>query len=446
MTGKVYSVEQINRYIRGMFSRDGILASCSVSGEVTNLKYHSSGHIYFSLKDRSGTLSCIMFAGNRRGLPFQMKDGDKVIVSGTVDVFERDGRYQLYAKKIELSGEGALYAQFLALKKELEECGYFDPAFKRPVPRYAARVGIVTAPTGAAIRDIQNIASRRNPFVSLILAPVQVQGTGAKESIVNGIRLLDGRVDVIIVGRGGGSYEDLWAFNERIVADAINECGTPVISAVGHETDFTIADFVADLRAPTPSAAAELAVFDYMQFRADLTRYESLFTGKMLERCRMAEEKLQWNEVRLKALSPQMKAEAALRKAREYEACMDAAMKNRIEAGKETVSGLSERFYSAAAARAAAGRELHGSREARMREGILSVYRRYDRKLALMIEKFRGMNPLDRLRQGYSYTADMDGRAVTSVSRVQAGDRLNTYVTDGIILTEVLERSMINGS
>lgn len=259
-----YSVGQVNRYIKNMFTQDYLLQKIYVKGEVSNCKYHTSGHIYFSLKDETGTLNCVMFAGHRRGLAFAMKNGDKVVVGGSVDVYERDGRYQMYAKEITLEGAGALYERYLALKQELEDMGMFAQEYKQPIPRFIKRLGVVTAPTGAAVQDIRNISYRRNPYLQIILYPALVQGTGAAESIVKGIEMLDAAgVDVIIVGRGGGSIEDLWAFNEEIVARAIFQCRTPVISAVGHETDFTIADFVADLRAPTPSAAAELAVDDY---------------------------------------------------------------------------------------------------------------------------------------------------------------------------------------
>ena len=255
MMKNVYSVGQVNTYIKNMFAQDFLLRRLSVKGEVSNCKYHSSEHIYFTLKDGGGTLQAVMFASQRRGLNFKLAEGQQVVVKGTVDVYERDGKYQLYASEIELSGRGDLYLRFEKLLKELEEMGMFDPQYKRPIPRFAKTVGIVTAPTGAAIRDIMNISHRRNPYVQLILYPALVQGDGAKDSIVKGIRTLDAMgLDVLIVGRGGGSIEDLWAFNEEEVARAIFACNTPVISAVGHETDVTIADYAADLRAPTPSA------------------------------------------------------------------------------------------------------------------------------------------------------------------------------------------------
>ena len=265
---KIYTVEQINNYIRNMFDTDFVLSRVNVTGEVSNCKYHPSGHIYFTIKDNNNALSVIMFAGNRNGLGFRLENGMKIVVTGKITVFARDGKYQLYASSIERAGMGELYERYLALKKELEEMGMFDDMYKQPIPYYSAKVGVVTASTGAAIQDIINVSKRRNPYVQIVLYPALVQGDGAVLSICRGIEALERYgVDVIIVGRGGGSIEDLWAFNDENVARTIFECHIPVISAVGHETDFTIADFVADLRAPTPSAAGELAVPDIMELK-----------------------------------------------------------------------------------------------------------------------------------------------------------------------------------
>ena len=222
---KTWSVGEVNRFIGNLIGQEYLLRNIQVSGEVSNCKYHTSGHIYFSLKDREGAIRCVMFAGQRKGLAFRMKDGDKIVVTGSVNVYERDGTYQLYARKIELEGNGQLYERFLQLKQELEEMGMFAPQYKQPIPKLVRRLGVVTAPTGAAIQDICNITHRRNPYVQIILFPALVQGDGAKESIVRGIQTLDrAGVDVIIVGRGGGSIEDLWAFNEECVARAVFEC------------------------------------------------------------------------------------------------------------------------------------------------------------------------------------------------------------------------------
>ncbi|WP_343208450.1 exodeoxyribonuclease VII large subunit [Anaerolentibacter hominis] len=271
---QVYSVSQINAYIKDVLQSDYVLNHIYIKGEVSNCKYHTSGHIYFTLKDAGAALACVMFAGSRKGLSYRMKDGDKVIVLGNIGVYEQSGRYQLYAREIIPDGTGSLYLKFEQLKKELEEEGLFSPLHKKEIPFYAARIGIVTASTGAAIQDIIHIAGRRNPYVQLVLCPALVQGEGAVSSIIKGIRRLDAmNLDIIIVGRGGGSIEELWAFNEEAVARAIYRCHTPVISAVGHETDTTIADYVADLRAPTPSAAAELAVCDIHDILHRLDQY-----------------------------------------------------------------------------------------------------------------------------------------------------------------------------
>ena len=230
MMRNVYSVGQVNAYIKNMFTQDFMLNRIYVKGEVSNCKYHTSGHIYFSLKDESGMIACIMFAGQRGGLSFRMQEGQQVIVLGNVTTYERDGKYQLYAKEIILDGAGALYEKFEALKQELGEMGMFAEEYKQPIPKFARTIGIVTAPTGAAIRDIINVAGRRNPYVQLLLYPALVQGEGASASIAEGIAALEKKgVDLIIVGRGGGSIEDLWAFNEEIVARAIFECRIPVI-------------------------------------------------------------------------------------------------------------------------------------------------------------------------------------------------------------------------
>lgn len=390
----VYSVGQVNRYVKNMFTQDFFLQKLYVKGEVSNCKYHTSGHIYFSLKDETGVLSCVMFAGHRRGLSFRMKDGDRVVVGGTVDVYERDGRYQLYAKEISLEGAGALYERFLQLKQELEDMGMFAPEYKQPIPKYIRRLGVVTAPAGAAVQDIRNIAYRRNPFLQIILYPALVQGDSAAVSIEKGIQMLDQLgVDVIIVGRGGGSIEDLWAFNEERVAMAIFNCKTPVISAVGHETDFTIADFVADLRAPTPSAAAELAVDDYRGLLEHMGSYGERMKKAMNYRLSMLWMQVERYRTRLQYLSP----ESRLREQRQYLADLT----DRLQLGME--------------------QKCRDSRHA----------------LELYLERFRGLSPLYKLNQGYSYVADEKGDTITRISQVQAGDLLTISVTDGSIEAEV---------
>lgn len=386
----VYTVGQVNTYIKNMFTQDFLLHRVCVKGEVSNCKYHTSGHIYFTLKDAAGTISGVMFAGNRRGLAFRMKEGDRVVVTGSIEVYERDGKYQLYAKEITLDGEGDLYLRYEALKHELEEMGMFAQEYKKPIPRYVKRVGIVTASTGAAIQDIRNIASRRNPYVQLILYPALVQGEGAAESIVNGIHALDLLgVDVMIVGRGGGSIEDLWAFNEEIVARAIFECETPVISAVGHETDTTIADYVADLRAPTPSAAAELAVYDVERLMQDIASCENRLNRLMKNQAVLSKNRLLSYAARLKVLSP------------EYQ----------LNSKKQYAAELEDRL----------GRTMR------------DVLNQKRHRMELLARNMDGLSPLKKLSQGFSFVSDMKGKNLSGVDQVETGDHIKIQMTNGCL-------------
>lgn len=386
----VYTVGQVNTYIKNMFAQDFLLHRVCVKGEVSNCKYHTSGHIYFTLKDATGTISGVMFAGNRRGLAFRMKEGDRVVVTGSIELYERDGKYQLYAKEITLDGEGDLYLRYEALKRELEEMGMFAQEYKKPIPRYVKRVGIVTASTGAAIQDIRNIASRRNPYVQLILYPALVQGEGAAESIVNGIHALDLLgVDVMIVGRGGGSIEDLWAFNEEIVARAIFECETPVISAVGHETDTTIADYVADLRAPTPSAAAELAVYDVERLMQDIASCENRLNRLMKNQAVLTKNRLLSYAARLKVLSP------------EYQ----------LNSKKQYAAELEDRL----------GRTMR------------DVLNQKRHRMELLARNMDGLSPLKKLSQGFSFVSDMEGKNLSGIDQVETGDHIKIQMTNGCL-------------
>jgi len=398
MGTSIYSVKQVNTYIKHMFTQDILLSDIYIKGEVSNCKYHTSGHIYFSLKDNSGGIACVMFAGQRKGLAFSMKNGDKVVVGGSVNVYERDGKYQLYAKEITLEGAGLLYERFLALKQELEDMGMFSADYKQPIPRYIKKLGVVTAPTGAAIQDIRNIAYRRNPYLQIILYPALVQGEEAKNSIVKGIRMLDRLgVDTIIVGRGGGSIEDLWAFNEEIVARAIFECGTPIISAVGHETDTTIADFAADLRAPTPSAAAELAVDDYRSITDHFFEAGRRMEQKMRERMQVSRYRLNNLQTKMGYLSPE----------------------NRIRDKQQFLVDAGERMRQSMERRVITNRHM------------FDVY----------IERFKGLSPLNKLNQGFSYVEGKDGKAVKRIEQVAKADMLLIHVSDGYIEAEVKRTS-----
>ena len=402
MAKNVYSVRQVNAYIKNMFVQDFMLNRIYVKGEISNCKYHTSGHIYFSLKDESGAIACVMFAGDRRGLGFRMREGQKVIVLGSVSVYERDGKYQLYAKEIVPDGEGVLYQRYVQLKRELEEMGMFSPEYKQPIPVYSRTVGIVTAPTGAAIRDIMNVARRRNPYVQLILYPAPVQGEQAAPSIVKGIQVLDAYgVDVMIVGRGGGSIEDLWAFNEETVARAIFECRTPVISAVGHETDTPIADYTADLRAPTPSAAAELAVADYRQLRGGMELFAGQMADRLEQKIRLYRQRLEQKKLRLMHVSP------------EYQ----------LNQKKQYLSELTDRFAQEME------KKLTGRRH----------------RLQLCAGRLDGLSPLKKLQQGYSYTELSDHRPLRSIAQVRQGERLLIHVTDGKIETQVQGTEAVQG-
>ncbi len=384
----IYSVSQVNAYIKNMFSQDFMLMRILVRGEVSNCKYHSSGHIYFTIKDEKAAIACVMFANNRKGLAFTLKEGQRIVTEGSVNVYEQNGTYQLYAKRITLDGTGLLYQQFEEMKARLEEMGMFAQEYKRPIPRYAMRIGIVTAGTGAAIRDIVTVARRRNPYVQLYLYSALVQGEGAKESIVHGIEVLDEmELDVLIVGRGGGSIEDLWAFNEECVARAIFACHTPVISAVGHEVDVTIADFVADLRAPTPSAAAELAVFDYRAFEERLWGYKGALLSVMEQKLQRSRMQLEQRELKLKLLSPE----------------------NRIFHRRQRLIALADKL------------------EQRM-DSLMS-----DRKhrLSLYAQKLNGLSPLVSLERGYSYVQNQDGQVVRSVRQLKEGEEIRLRLLEG---------------
>lgn len=397
----VYTVSQANQYIKNMFNQDFLLNNISVRGEVSNCKYHSSGHIYFSIKDRNGLLSCVMFAGKKRGLDFKMEEGNKVIVSGNINVYERDGKYQLYADKIEKEGTGDLYKRFIELKNELEEMGMFSDEYKKEIPKYSMNVGIVTASTGAAIQDIINISKRRNPYIKLVLYSAKVQGDGAADTIVNGIRCLDSKnLDVIIVGRGGGSIEDLWAFNEEKVARAIFECNTPVISAVGHETDYTIADYVADMRAPTPSAAAELVVFEYNKLCEKISSYEENMRYRIdikIRNYRNTVNDLLW---KLNKMSPA----------------------NNIQSKRQRLADLEIRLYDSINRKTSERRH----------------------QLELLTERLNGLSPLNKLSGGYAYISDDKNKPVKSIKQINADDELKIVLKDGNAKVKVIDKSVFD--
>ncbi len=379
-----------------MFTQDFMLARISIRGEVSNCKYHSSGHIYFTLKDEKAAIACVMFAGNRKGLSFTLKEGQKVEAEGSISVYEQNGSYQLYARKITLDGAGELYKQYENLKTRLEEMGMFAEEYKKPIPQYAMKIGIITAQTGAAVRDIITVAKRRNPYVKLTLYSAFVQGEGAKESIVQGIKALDQLgLDILIVGRGGGSIEDLWAFNEECVARAIFECNTPVISAVGHEVDVTIADYVADLRAPTPSAAAELAVFDLRALEEKLGQYNRRFLGLIEQKLGENRTRLKQQELQLQVLSP----------------------------GQKLLEKRQRLLFLAD----------------RLEYNIDKVLSQRKHHLALYAQKLQGLSPFISLERGYAYVQDKDGASVRSVKQIKIGEEIQVQFLDGQAKAEITE-------
>ena len=390
----VYSVFQINNYIKNMFRQDFLLSgNVQVQGEVSNCKDHSTG-LYFTLKDEKAAISCVMFRSASAGLAFSLRPGDQVVVTGSIDLYAKTGACQLYARKIEKSGAGVLYERFLRLKEKLEDMGMFSEVYKQSIPSFAQKIGVVTAPTGAVIRDIQNIAKRRHPGVSIYLYPSLVQGENAAASIVRGINVLDKMgLDVIIVGRGGGSIEDLWAFNEEIVARAIFDAATPIISAVGHETDWTIADFTADLRAPTPSAAAELAVPDVAGILDDLEERENYFGVLMNNTLSSYKKSLKQYSSAVSAHSPEMVIKH----------CRD--------------------------------------RAANYRSGLMSVFDHYLNEsrysLSIRTEKLQGLSPLEKLKQGFSFVSSGDGHPVKSIKDIRCGENVSIDLADGEIDAQV---------
>ncbi len=397
MAVSVYTVSQISGYIKNMFATDYLLNSVCVSGEISNCKYHYSGHIYFTLKDETACISCVMFAGNRRGLNFRLREGMKVKVSGTISIYERDSRYELFASKIEQDGQGDLYLRYEALKQELEDRGMFSAEYKQPIPRFSTRIGVVTASTGAAIQDIINVSSRRNPYVQLYLYPAQVQGIGAAETIVKGIEALDTMgLDCIIVGRGGGSIEDLWAFNEEIVAQAVFDCETPIISAVGHETDYTIVDFVSDMRAPTPSAAAELAVFDYSEFLNSCEGYRHRLARVMERSLNTLKSRISVYQMMLEKGHPT----------------------KRLEEKRTILKDFDSRIQSA------------------MEHSLISDKHR----LAVLTERLKGSSPLSKISSGYAFVTKSDGERLKSIEQVDMGDVVYINLADGRLKAVVEER------
>ena len=403
MKNKVFSVTQINTYIKRMFQSDYALRRISIKGQVSNCKYHSSGHIYFSLKDEGSQISCVMFANARYdGLKFELEDGQEVVVDGNISVYERGGSYQLYAQEIRLNGIGELYVAYEMLKQKLYEEGLFDHEKKKPIPKNPKKIGVVTARTGAEIHDIISTAKRRNPYVQLILYPAKVQGDGASDTIVAGIKALDQYgVDIIIVGRGGGSIEDLWAFNEEKVARAIYEVQTPIISGTGHEVDTTIADYAADLRAATPTAACELAVPDIREVMEGIINREYTLRTLLKQVVRRYQMKLQQYQITIANFDPRFQLQEQKMHLAELEEQIHAVMKNKMTD--------------------------------------------YQHKLELYTKELHGLSPTAKLINGFGYIEGSNGEPVTSVKKVMEGDQISLTISDGTIITKAEQIKRMDG-
>lgn len=418
MEKRVYSVGKINTYIKNLIGSDFVLRNISVRGEISNCKYNHSGHIYFSLKDESGVLSCVMFASAARSLKFCLENGSSVVASGRIGVYEKTGSYQLYVNEVSKEGEGDLYRRFEELKARLEESGMFAAEYKKSVPAYSMNIGVVTAKTGAVINDIRNVSKRRNPFVKITLYDAKVQGEGAAQEICAGIEALDAlNLDCIIIGRGGGSIEDLWAFNEESVARAIFFCSTPVISAVGHETDFTIADFVSDLRSPTPSAAAELAVFDYYRFMQDLSSFKYTLDMLMGNSVQKAFSRLENDRLQLQARSPENMIIEKKHTLSSFSDVLDKKMEDSLRQAKDSLKMMPETLR-------------------RLMENVLRDNRE---KLIGASSSLEGLSPLKRLSEGYAFVQDKSGKGIRSAADVKKDDNISVNLSDGCIGAKVTE-------
>ena len=389
------SVSELNSYIKNKIADDEYLNNILVKGEISNFKNHYTGHMYFTLKDENSLIKCIMFKSYAQRLNFMPKDGMKVFVLGGVSVFERDGVYQIYVKAMQEDGVGILYKKYEELKHRLEKEGYFDEKHKQKIPLMPKTIGVLTSQTGSVIRDIINVSTRRNPNVNIRLLPVPVQGEGAAEKIADGIRFMNDKklADVLILARGGGSLEDLWPFNEEIVAHAIYNSEIPIISAVGHETDFSISDFVADLRAPTPSAAAELAVPDIYEIKQKINTYQ--------------------NRLRLTLIK-----KVEIMKLR-YEKCMSSRV------FKEPLRSINDNYLKI------------DSYIKRLENTIKAKQKEEKTKYIELISKLDALSPLKTLTRGYSIVEQND-RIIKSAKDLNAGDKINIRLIDGKLNAEIL--------
>jgi len=434
MNRRIYTVSVINHYVAGLLEDDMMLRKVAVTGEVSNLTYHSSGHVYFTLKDEKAAISAVMFRRFKAaGLKFPMKAGDKVVVTGSIGVYEKGGTYQIYAERIEPAGEGELAARVEALRRELLEMGMFDESYKKPIPKYCFRIGVVTAPTGAVIHDIMQVTARRNPHVQILLAPAQVQGETAADSVAAALRRIDAAgCDVIICGRGGGSLEDLMAFNTRTVAEAIFSCQTPVISAVGHETDTTIADYVADLRAPTPSAAAELAAFSWDVFLSEMKKRKGQLTNSLNGHVLSEKNRLLALQRRIFLASPKERSNRAMMALVKLSDRIQKSMTDRCSDTKEKLRDHAELMKSAMNVKTQAADRKLALIAPRLTQDMNRRLSDTKHALSLMAQKIELSNPVKKIADGFGYVSTESGR-VTSVDQIKTDQDFSVRLKDGTI-------------
>lgn len=435
MEQRILTIKELNRYIRMKMDSDNLLSDVWIRGEISNFTHHSSGHMYFTLKDEGSRIKSIMFASHNQRLPFIPKEGTRVIARGNVTVYERDGQYQFYATHMQPDGIGSLYLAYEQLKGKLEAEGLFAPERKRALPRFPRSIGVITSPTGAAVRDILTTLARRYPQASVVLHPVLVQGKGAALSIVKAIRTMNrmGEADVLIVGRGGGSLEELWAFNEEPVARAIHESAIPVISAVGHETDFTIADFVADLRAATPTAAAELAVPHTAELKAQLRQREQVLQQGLQHRLAQARERLR----RLTQSTALKQPQRALLQHAERLDTLQSRLQARMASRRELTAAKHDRLHQRLMRYHPQENLLYARRrqseaERLLRQTMAALLKEKSQQLGYGIRQLDALSPLKVMARGYSLVYDEQGkRLIKSLDEVEPGDMIKVKVTDG---------------
>ncbi len=412
------SVSRLNSYVRGVLWEDMNLHGVKVRGEISNCTYAASGHIYFTLKDAGASIRCLMFKSKAAGLNFRLTDGSGVIVTGDVDLYEASGQYQIKVSAVQKDGTGLLYERYEKLKARLRAEGLFDEAHKKPLPAYPDKVGIVTARTGKVIHDIMTVGTRRNPWIQLVLCPASVQGEGAAATMIRAIQALEAYgVDVIIIGRGGGSIEELWEFNDERLARTVYSCSVPVISAVGHDSDVTIIDYVADRIASTPSAAAELAIPDMVKVAAYMDQTGSRLDRVMRACIERSQAQMAHYEAQLRLLSPGR----VLKDRKDYLETlykrMQVMMDHRLSDEKQSLL------------------EMESSLGRLMRQRMEDT----KNKNAIYAQKLNGLSPLRQLERGYAYVSDEEGRGVSQIAQAPAGSELQIEVTDGRIRAKVTE-------